>query len=169
MPLVIHNEWRRERSVEVRVGEFTSGCHEDAPVRVAATVRPAGEITLAPCGRVEAAILLRTAAASKVEPQAVPAETTIPVRPAKAAAAKATATKTAATKPAAAQEASAAEVETTRIQALERLEALPDVGCCTTMYGDVSVSGCGRPLRLAVVVLPLHCDAYEVDCHCGCC
>ena len=23
--------------------------------------------------------------------------------------------------------------------------------------------------RLAVVVLPLHCDAYEVDCHCGCC
>ena len=124
---------------------------------------------LAPCGRLEAAILLRTAPVSKVEPQAVPAETTIPVRPAKVTAAKATAAKTAATKPTAAQEVSAAESEATRIQVVERLEALPDVGCCTTMYGDVSVSGCGRPLRLAVVVLPLHCDAYEVDCHCGCC
>ena len=169
VPLVLHNEWRRERTVEVRVGDFTTGCHEDALVRVAATVRPGGEITLAPCGRVEAAILLRTAPVSTVEPKVVSAETSIPVRPAKVAAAKATAAKTAATKPTAAQEGTAAAPEATRIQAVERVEALPDVGCCTTMYGDVSVSGCGRPLRLAVVVLPLHCDAYQVDCRCGCC
>jgi hypothetical protein len=155
VPLVLSNEWRRERAVEIEIGDFTPSCHEDALVRVSATTRPAGPITLAPCGRVEVGILLRTAPAARADEQVQAAE-----HPKETAAALAT-----------------EEVATGRAGATELLErgivdregVLADAGCCTTMYADVRVSGCGGPLRLAVVVLPLRCDAYEVHCHCGCC
>jgi hypothetical protein len=171
VPLTISNEWRRERTVEVEVGEFAAACHEDALVRVAATTRPKGPVTLAPCSRLEVGILLRTAAvevpAEKVEATAEPTKATAPAKKA------ATRTAAARTRTLAATEAGdAADVASMRaldVQFEGRAGALPDVACCTTMYADVHVAGCGRPLRLAVVVSPLHCGSYEVDCHCGCC
>lgn len=171
VPLSISNEWRRERTVEVEIGEFAPACHEDALVRVAATTRPKGPVTLAPCGRLEVGILLRTAA---VEGHAEKAEVTKATAPVKKTAAKAAAkTAAAATRTLAGNQAGD-EADVASMRALDvtfegRTGALPDVACCTTMYADVRVAGCGRPLRLAVVVSPLHCESYEVDCHCGCC
>ena len=46
----------------------------------------------------------------------------------------------------------------------------PDVTECTVAYADLRVKGCDiRPIRIAVAVLPHHCDNYVVDCRCGCC
>lgn len=174
VPLVIHNEWRRERTVEVTVGEFEPACHEEALVRVAAATRPRGPVTLAPCARVEVGILLRTATLAKAEAQAAE----VPAAPTAATSATLSSAPTKATvaRKAAAAKATAANAPTEAVsvelidkELQGRDDPLPDVGCCTTMYADVRVSGCGRPLRLAVVVLPMRCDAYEVDCHCGCC
>lgn len=45
-----------------------------------------------------------------------------------------------------------------------------DVKQCTVAYADLRVKGCDiRPIRIAVAVLPRDCDAYVVDCRCGCC
>jgi hypothetical protein len=46
-----------------------------------------------------------------------------------------------------------------------------DVSRCSTAYGDVRFEGCGRPMRVAVVVQPAECDAVDVrcGCDCGCC
>jgi len=45
----------------------------------------------------------------------------------------------------------------------------PDVDACASAYSDVRFDGCARPIRVAVVVHPTQCDAYEVTCDCGCC
>lgn len=45
-----------------------------------------------------------------------------------------------------------------------------DVKDWTVGYADLRVKGCDiRPIRIAVAVLPHHCDDYVVDCRCGCC
>jgi hypothetical protein len=51
VPLVLHNEWRRERPITVGVSAFRpcDPCSED--VEIAVTSRPTGEVVLAPCSR----------------------------------------------------------------------------------------------------------------------
>lgn len=44
-----------------------------------------------------------------------------------------------------------------------------DVDACVSAYADVRFEGCGRPVRVAVVVSPRHCDAVDICCDCGCC
>jgi hypothetical protein len=44
-----------------------------------------------------------------------------------------------------------------------------DVDECTSAYADVRFEGCSRPLRVAVVVSPAHCDPVDACCDCGCC
>jgi hypothetical protein len=35
---------------------------------------------------------------------------------------------------------------------------------------DLRVEGCDtRPIRIALALLPRDCNAYEIDCGCGCC
>jgi len=47
---------------------------------------------------------------------------------------------------------------------------LPDVDRCLVSYADLRIKGCDlRSIRIAVAVLPRDCDAYTVDCDCGCC
>ena len=47
---------------------------------------------------------------------------------------------------------------------------IPDVDGCAVSYADLRIKGCDmRSIRIAVAVLPRECDAYIVDCHCGCC
>jgi hypothetical protein len=47
---------------------------------------------------------------------------------------------------------------------------LPDVDRCGVAYADLRIKGCDlRSIRIAVAVLPRDCDAYVVDCACGCC
>ena len=47
---------------------------------------------------------------------------------------------------------------------------LPDVTTCAVSYADLQIKGCDlRSVRIAVAVLPRDCDAYKVDCACGCC
>jgi hypothetical protein len=49
-------------------------------------------------------------------------------------------------------------------------ERLPDVDRCLVSYADLRIKGCDlRSIRIAVAVLPRHCDAYTADCDCGCC
>jgi hypothetical protein len=41
---------------------------------------------------------------------------------------------------------------------------------CATLLADVRFGGCGsRAVRIGVVVLPVACGAYSVECDCGCC
>jgi len=51
IPLVLHNEWRRERPVTIGVSAFRpcDPCAED--VEIAVTAAPHGELVLAPCSR----------------------------------------------------------------------------------------------------------------------
>jgi hypothetical protein len=51
----------------------------------------------------------------------------------------------------------------------ERSPAHGDVDACASAYTDVRFDGCARPIRVAVVVHPSRCDAYEITCDCGCC
>jgi hypothetical protein len=45
-----------------------------------------------------------------------------------------------------------------------------DVKGCAVSYADLRIKGCDlRPVRIAVAILPRDCDAYVVDCQCGCC
>lgn len=44
-----------------------------------------------------------------------------------------------------------------------------DVDESVSAYADVRFEGCGRPVRVAVVVSPGRCDAVDVCCDCGCC
>lgn len=45
-----------------------------------------------------------------------------------------------------------------------------DVEQCLVGYADLRVKGCDiRPIRIAVAVLPHHCDDYVVDCCTACC
>jgi hypothetical protein len=47
---------------------------------------------------------------------------------------------------------------------------LSDVLGCAVSYADLRIKGCDlRSVRIAVAVLPRDCDAYKVDCACGCC
>lgn len=47
---------------------------------------------------------------------------------------------------------------------------LGDVDDCVVGYADLRVKGCDiRPIRIAVAILPHHCDDYVVDCRSGCC
>lgn len=46
----------------------------------------------------------------------------------------------------------------------------PDVDDCLVAYADMRIEGCDiRPVRLAIAVLPRDCQAYDIDCCCGCC
>lgn len=49
----------------------------------------------------------------------------------------------------------------------------PAAGCdlprCGSAYADVRFEGCGRPMRVALVVSPATCDPVEVSGDCGCC
>ena len=44
-----------------------------------------------------------------------------------------------------------------------------DVDESVSAFADVRFEGCGRPVRVAVVVSPGRCDAVDVCCDCGCC
>jgi hypothetical protein len=45
-----------------------------------------------------------------------------------------------------------------------------DVTTCVVAYADLRIKGCDiRSVRLAVAILPRDCDAYKIDCACGCC
>jgi hypothetical protein len=47
---------------------------------------------------------------------------------------------------------------------------IPDVSSCAVSYADLRVKGCDlRSIRIAVAILPRDCDAYVVNCACGCC
>lgn len=53
-------------------------------------------------------------------------------------------------------------------QPRERLEG--DVDDCLVLYADLRVEGCDiRPVRIALVLLPRDCGAYEVSCCSACC
>jgi len=54
-------------------------------------------------------------------------------------------------------------------QKVDRKPQFRDVEACASAYTDVRFDGCARPIRVAVVVHPTECDAYEVTCDCGCC
>jgi hypothetical protein len=52
----------------------------------------------------------------------------------------------------------------------EARREMPDIDGCAVSYADLRIKGCDlRSIRIAVAVLPRDCDAYVVDCACGCC
>lgn len=55
-------------------------------------------------------------------------------------------------------------------RAPEGRREIPDIDGCAVSYADLRIKGCDlRSIRVAVAVLPRDCDAYVVDCACGCC
>jgi hypothetical protein len=46
----------------------------------------------------------------------------------------------------------------------------PDIDECVVVTADLRLTGCDhRPIRIAVAILPRHCDPYTVTCGCTCC
>ena len=49
-------------------------------------------------------------------------------------------------------------------------DPVKDILQCAVAYAALRIIGCDlRGVRLAVAVLPFECDAYKIDCACGCC
>jgi hypothetical protein len=47
---------------------------------------------------------------------------------------------------------------------------LPDIDECLVATADLRLAGCDhRPIRIAMAILPRHCDPYTVTCGCTCC
>ncbi|MFL6240386.1 MAG: hypothetical protein ACJ735_12930 [Actinomycetes bacterium] len=64
VPVVVVNEWRRERTVTVGLSEWT-GCPGDPAASVTGAVLPRGELTLGPCERRELIVELAAQPADK--------------------------------------------------------------------------------------------------------
>lgn len=61
VPVTLVNTWRRERTVTVALGSWTL-CDGDAAATVEGSVRPDGEITLAPCEERRVLVAIRVGA-----------------------------------------------------------------------------------------------------------
>jgi hypothetical protein len=148
VPLVLHNERRRERKVTVGVGEFRDCEPGTDDVLVRAVARPGGELTLPPCSTTSVEILV----ASGPMPRSAGNDDAASAGPAAADASLL----------AAAEHPGRIDTDGNQTGG-DRLDR------CVTQYANVTVDGCARPIRLAVVLLPNDCDAYDVRCDCGCC
>ena len=140
VPVTIVNEWRREREITLSMGDW-AGCPGDRAVTVAGLVHPSGELTLAPCERRQVVVEVMALPVAEKNDKAE---------------SKAT--------------ARGGDRAVAAGGLLLRGDRLPDVDTCATYCGELRVEGCAhRPVSFAVQVLPRSCDAYELDCSCGCC
>jgi hypothetical protein len=147
VPVTIENNIRREREVEVDLSDWTTNGRQ--AVSVEARVEPDTKFTLRPCE--ERTVLIRV----RVAPGAIQRNTD-KANPGERAGAGVT------------QSPPASDAGDFRIE--PDRERLPDVDNCTVFYADLRVKGCDiRPVRIALAVMPRDCDAYKIDCQCGCC
>jgi hypothetical protein len=139
VPFTLRNEMRRDREVSLQVGPFHPCAGDELVVK--AKFVEGEKLTLEPCEHRQVHLLVSAG-------------------PAKA---RELATGTVGrTKPDLEHGAVGGEVVVVEL-------AYDDVERCSTAYADVRFEGCGRPMRLAVVVVPSECDAVDVPCGCGCC
>jgi hypothetical protein len=144
VPIVIENHWRRERDIELELSSWTK---TSAGVVITAEILGETSFKLPPCGEAKVLITVQVAP----PPQQGGDNTDTPA----ANAASATRTN--------ANNANAAAVVVGR-------RDIPDVDQCAVSYADLRIKGCDiRSVRIAVAVLPRDCDAFHVDCACGCC
>jgi hypothetical protein len=148
VPFRLSNRWRREREVTLAVGPWQV-CGGGA-LEVTGVLE-AEKLVLAPCEDrvVRLLVSVRGTATTPTDPTSDPA------------------TEKAADKAAekAAKAGDATVVTTTMTPGGQTV----DVDECVSAYADVRFEGCGRPLRVAVVVSPAECDPVDVCCDCGCC
>lgn len=151
VPFLLRNERHRERTVTVGIGTWTD-CGD--PLEVAARLVPEGEITLQPCEEQVVRLLVAAVpgAAKGDDPAKTPVGTVAVRADSLLGAAAAGGRRGAAT-----------------VDQPPGVVDLPDVPRCASAYTDVRFEGCAGPLRVAVVVHPLTCDAVDVDCGCDCC
>ncbi len=142
VPFTLRNPTRRERTVTLAVGPFHPCGGDELDLRAA--FLEGESLTLAPCESVTVRLVLTV-----LPVQQKPDQPTTP-----------DGGKTDPGKTDPAKSAAAGDVIRARLE---------DVTRCSTAYADVRFEGCGRPMRVAVVVLPAECDAVEVCCECGCC
>jgi hypothetical protein len=158
VPFRLHNTWRREREVSLEDGPWHV-CSGADGLEIRAILEE-DQIVLRPCEDRVVRLLVSTRGAdddgssntlgtTDTQDPAVPTGST----GAAGKAAKPTGT------------AGRTPVDV----AVDPRRRTSDVESCVSAYADVRFEGCGRPQRVAVVVLPAGCDAVEVGCDCGCC
>jgi hypothetical protein len=146
--LTIENPRRRERQVKLELGNWTT--RSGSPADVRARLLPPAEFTLAACEEREVIVVVEAGLR-----QAQTTGTTDTVNAANREA------QSFVSGLGAAAEAATNEPGPRKI---------PDVERCEVFYADLRVEGCEtRPLRLALVLLPRDCGAFEIDCGCDCC
>jgi hypothetical protein len=145
IPIVIENERRREKEINLDLSDWTTRSGKPAPVRTRGLTPT--KFTLGPCE--ERTVVLGV---QVFDDDAANAK-------ANAGAAAATAT--------AAGKASGKRGE---VLVGEGERELPDVDECLVAIADLRVEGCDhRPVRIAVAILPRDCDPFTVSCGCSCC
>lgn len=161
VPFRIDNRWRRERPVSIEVGPWHR-C--DGPALAVTAELEQDALTLPPCtdAVVRLAVSAR-AAPARVRTRA-PEEAASPDDLGEAAPED---TLGNAAEPLLGHESGALGAGTTELSTARRKAA--DVAGCASAYADVRFEGCGRPVRVALVVLPSTCDPVDIDCGCGCC
>jgi hypothetical protein len=147
VPVTIENNIRREREVDVELSDWTTNGKQE--VNVEGRIEPDAKFTLKPCEERTVTILVR------VTPGGVRRNTD----------------KADSGERAGADEARPPQANNQGdIRAEPNRERLPDVDNCTVFYADLRVKGCDiRPVRIALAVMPRDCDAYRINCQCGCC
>jgi hypothetical protein len=157
VPVIIENRWRRERDIEVELSSWTK---VSDTVQVRAEIAGDTAFKLAPCGQAEVVLMITVATekATTAPSQNTPGKTLPGKTIGKEAQGKASAKE------------SAAAAETVIRRGIAEGLLLPDVDRCLVSYADLRIKGCDlRSVRIAVAILPRDCDAYVVDCACGCC
>lgn len=148
VPVTIENNMRREREVELELSDWTT--HGKQEVKVMGHIVPETKFTLKPCEERTVVIAVRVSGEITTPYNNLFDNAGAGVGVAAPGANNATG----------GQEA--------RVD--QKQERLPDVDSCTVFYADLRVKGCDiMPIRIAVVILPRDCDAYKIDCRCGCC
>jgi hypothetical protein len=141
VPITIENNLRREREVELELSDWVSSSKQG--VQVAGHVLPETKFTLKPCEERTVVVAVRVTG----DPQAPHSNQFTR-----------------------AFEGAAEQAPDRQVPADLKRERLPDVDSCTVFYADLRVKGCDiLPVRIAIAILPRDCDAYKIDCRCGCC
>lgn len=149
VPVTIENNLRREREVELELSDWVSNSKQGA--KVIGHVLPETKFTLKPCEERTVTIAVRVTG----EAQTLNSSQFNPAGEASGVAGR--------------DEQEAPDRAVVGADS-KRPERFPDVDSCAVFYADLRVKGCDiLPVRIAVAILPRDCDAYRIDCRCGCC
>lgn len=141
IPFLLRNPWRREREVTVAVGAWHV-C-DGGRLEVRSEVDAGESLTLQPCENRVVRLVVRVQGICDDTENTKGGDTKVNAK-------------------------GETKVDPTNVPTDQRRFGC-DVEFCASAYADVRFEGCARPQRVAVVVHPASCNAFELPCDCGCC